>query len=344
MIEEKLEIIIVTYNRSKDLENTFQQLLKSPFAICKVTILDNNSLDETPKICSKYQKLFPNITIIRHPKNIGANPNILRAIELSNSLYTWVLCDDDIYDFSDCSDVIGAIESEEYDIISVGMPEIDSDWKRGISTTPNELLKNDSRFFFIMAFIPATIFKTELFDSYCLHKGYFHAHNKLPTFEFIKKSIEDNFSIYLSKKLIINRGIHNFTPYSILSFLLAQMDCSLGIKNKKIRRRFISDNAYSSLIKRIILGIILEKTRTNSEERQKNIGLLIPTFMMVFGFSRQQFILLIMIPMILIPRFVYMLIINLVLFLKYDLRGRKTPDNIREKIVEWDKTTDYLSN
>ena len=58
--------------------------------------------------------------IVRHPKNIGANPNILRAVETSNSIYTWIICDDDFYDFSDCLDIIDAINSEKFDLISPG--------------------------------------------------------------------------------------------------------------------------------------------------------------------------------------------------------------------------------
>ena len=120
MIEEKLEILLITYNRYKDLEKTLKQFYDGPFSECKFTILDNYSDDNTPDVCTKYQKLFPNLIITRHEKNIGGNANILRAVETSNSLYTWVICDDDNYDFSDCSDIINAIDSEKYDLISPG--------------------------------------------------------------------------------------------------------------------------------------------------------------------------------------------------------------------------------
>ena len=120
MIEEKLEIVLITYNRYKDLNNTLKQFYDGPFSDCKFTILDNCSDDKTKEICEKYQNLFPNINIIRHLKNIGGNANILRAVETSTSLYTWVICDDDSYDFSECQDIINAINSGKYDLISPG--------------------------------------------------------------------------------------------------------------------------------------------------------------------------------------------------------------------------------
>ena len=106
MIEEKLEIVLITYNRYKDLENTLKQFSDGPFSDCKITILDNCSDDKTPEICVKYKNIFPDMTIIRHRKNIGGNANILRAVETSKSIYTWIICDDDSYDFSDCLDIV----------------------------------------------------------------------------------------------------------------------------------------------------------------------------------------------------------------------------------------------
>ena len=35
MIEEKLEIVLITYNRYKDFENTLKQFLNSPFSDVK---------------------------------------------------------------------------------------------------------------------------------------------------------------------------------------------------------------------------------------------------------------------------------------------------------------------
>ena len=221
MIEEKLEIILITYNRSKDLENTFKQILESPFINCKFTVLDNCSEDNTLEVCSKYQKLFPKMIIQRHKKNIGANPNYLRAVETSNSIYTWILCDDDEYDFSNCSDVIDVINSENIDLFCVGSHKI-MEWERGIETTSKKLVNVYDDYFTVFSFIPSFIFKTNLYDSDCLHKSYFNIPNLYPQLVFIIKSEEEDFSVYISQKAIVKRSDHNppriFSIYIVNSF------------------------------------------------------------------------------------------------------------------------------
>ena len=117
MIEEKIEIVIPTFNRASYLNDTLQYLLDSPFKNCKITVRDNASPDETPKICEKYSKLFNNLHIIRNNKNIGGNANILRSYEQATYPYVWVLADNDYLNFDRCEDAIAAIESEKYDLI-----------------------------------------------------------------------------------------------------------------------------------------------------------------------------------------------------------------------------------
>ena len=202
MIEEKLEIVLITYNRADYLDHTLKEVLKSPFADCKITILDNSSIDNTSAVCAKYQKLYSNMKVVRHKRNIGGNPNILRAVETSSSTYTWILCDDDNYDFSDCVDVIEAIDSEKFDLISIGAPG-QQDWERGLEITSQELVERGSKYFHIFTFVPGFIYKTELYDSMCVHEGYFNIHNIYPHFPFINKSFEENFQVYVSKKEII---------------------------------------------------------------------------------------------------------------------------------------------
>ena len=259
MIEEKLEILLITYNRYKDLDNTFKQFLDSPFSDCKFTILDNCSDDETPEICTKYQKLFPNMNIIRHVKNIGGNANVLRAFEISSSLYTWIICDDDSYDFSDCLDIINAIDSGKFDLISPGSPA-EQDWERGLTTSIKKLVRKGSFYFVAKFFVPGTIFKTKLFDSLCIVNGYSNAHNLFPHFPFVNKSFENDFSIYISKKKIINMGQHNTAPFSIVYFLAGWINsCSL-IKDKNIRK-----NAVYSLSRWLNISSLVFDKKTHNE-------------------------------------------------------------------------------
>lgn len=305
MIEEILEIFIITYNRSEFLENTLKQLVKSPFANCNFTILDNCSEDETPCICEKYKKLFHNMKIIRHKKNIGANPNYLHAVELSKSKYTWILCDDDYYDFSEYLDIFEAILSEKFDLISVGHPNY-SDWRRGIESTVIELIENSSTSFTTFTFIPSSIFKTELFDSYCLIQGYFNSSNFFPSFEFINKSIEENFSVYVSKKEIVNRIENVPHPFPALELISGWLNSCALIHNKKIRlkaaREFPPKVSYS----KFIIGVILNaKIISHIRDPKKHYLSLISGCILTFGLSKEIFLVFIIIILIIIPSFIY---------------------------------------
>ena len=302
MIEKKLEIMIITYNRSKDLENTFKQLLKSPFTKCKITILDNCSNDNTHHICLKYQKIFSNMKIIRHKKNIGGGPNYLRAVELSKSQYTWILCDDDNYDFSGCLDVINALESENFDLIIV-TSHFHFGWERGLSTTSTELIKRDSRYYHTLSFIPSIIFKTELFDSECVTEGYHNVNNLYPHFEFINRSVNENFSVYVSKNEIVGPGWRNPANFSFLKWIIIWMNSCSTIKNKKIRENAIYGLSYNNdpFVSTVLRNVISEKCK--EEKPYKNIFSLALAFIVAFEFDRNQLLLLLIIPLALIPSF-----------------------------------------
>ena len=41
MLEDLLELVLITYNRSEYLDNTLKQFADSPFKNCKMTIIDN---------------------------------------------------------------------------------------------------------------------------------------------------------------------------------------------------------------------------------------------------------------------------------------------------------------
>jgi len=240
MLEEKLEIVIITYNRAPFLERTLAQLLGSPFARCKITVLDNCSTDDTPHVYRRYQTLFSALNVVRHEKNIGACPNYLRAVEISASPYTWVLCDDDIFDFTDCRDVIAAIEAGEVDVISLcdassvsGFPDR-VDWPRGSVTTTRQFVR-EHRLFWVCAFVPSLIFKTELFDSECLARGYRNVINLYPHFDFIRKLAQNDFSIYSSKRKMVHRDPHDNAP-SGLYWCASWMGSCSTIEDRRLRR------------------------------------------------------------------------------------------------------------
>jgi glycosyltransferase involved in cell wall biosynthesis len=334
MLEEKIELFIITYNRAKYLDYTLKKIKESPFSKCKITVLDNCSEDETPHICAKYQNLLSNIKIIRHKKNIGSSPNYLRAVELSNSEYTWILCDDDKLDFSECSDVINTIEKGDHDIILVGA-ETQYEWERGMDTTTLELLNKGAKYFSTLGFIPSTIFKTELYDSKCIFKGYYNVMNIYPHFPFINKTVEENCSVYISKKTMIYWGNDEIPGFPEINILIGWLNCCQDIKDKNIRKKAIEGSVHYGGVMGISHAITMEKLRKNGRTPSQIILPFLQAFITNFGYSLDQLPLLVMIPLSLTPSFIIKSLVKLLVYYKYDFKGKDVPE--KTKIYLYDE-------
>lgn len=336
MIENKMEIILITYNRDTYLESTLKQILDSPFANCKITILDNCSPDKTPEICKKYEKLFPNMKIVRHNINIGGNPNILRAVETSQSEYTWILGDNDDYDFSEYEDVIEAVNSDKYDIIYVCSPMFPSIKENPSNKTLNEMLseknniqnsnKTSSReiythelidimkgnYFMDMAFISGYIYRTNIYDTDAMNKGYNNVPNFFPHFALINKSVEENYFIYKSKRdLIIQRENpqHDSYTYTYTKFYDGWLNSALMIKDKKIREivyKNLDNHALTTNNYLIVMMVAIAVDKaTRRPDIKHNIMSLIAVNYKLSGWIKGFFISLLLLLVYIMPNGLY---------------------------------------
>ena len=212
----KLEIVLITYNRNNLLRNTLTKLASSPFSKCKITILDNCSSDNTIETVKGMVNLFPRLHIITNKINIGGNANIIRAAEISNGIYTWILCDDDKYDFSDCEDVIDSIIEEKYNLIHMGAHE--EYWGFGaIAASPRELISKGYPYFKYCSFLPCNLFRTQLFY-HSIIQAYSNITNWYPHLPFLIEFYNRDERIYVAKKRIVSAIIGNQTYSSSLLF------------------------------------------------------------------------------------------------------------------------------
>lgn len=218
-IEEKLSIVIVTYNRAPYLERTLEQLTNSPFNHCDISILNNCSTDHTAEIAQKYCSQYKNITHIKHRFNIGGNANILRAIEFSTREYLWILADDDTYDFSDVDDVINEISKQAVDLIHVGA-HTDTEWSfGGQKYSLKDVVANGYTYFRFASFIGCNIFKVKAFSEYLI-QGYGNIVNSYPHMPFLLGCYELDKDIYISKKRIAKASVgrQNYDTNDLLAW------------------------------------------------------------------------------------------------------------------------------
>lgn len=210
MLKEKLQIYLITYNRKKQLENTFSQIFaeNSPIRDFDITILDNASTDGSSELIQEYAKQHSNINYIRHPYNIGGNANICRAFELSASCgkeYAWILCDDDYYDFSAWSEVEENIEKKK-DIICL------SDY-----VFPTEKEKENPAYqIFQLTFVPSILFRTSSITDSVLHNMYDNIYTMFQQLCLVIKVFNNGGSIQvLSKPIVHNVLFVNSLNYDI---------------------------------------------------------------------------------------------------------------------------------
>lgn len=294
MIEEKLEIVIPTYNRGNFLDETLNSLFNSPLKNCKITIRDNASIDNTPEICDKYSKLFNNFSIIRNDVNIGGNANILRSYEKASFPYVWVLADNDLLNFDHCDEFINAIESDKYDLIicssswyvhrKYGNPTFDDDGVFELikeSKSENNYLENNAQdlalilkkyFFIITTFIPSTIYRTSIINDETLIKAYDYISISHPQFAFINKSLNENLLTYKTKKdLVLIQENPDDWEIGHFSWFTRYLECATLIEDKKFQKYMIQ--IYDWVLYPILARLIVAKAMDERNLRENVFGL-----------------------------------------------------------------------
>ena len=198
-LKDKLDIVLITYNRKTCLGKTFEQIFgkDSPIKDFDITILDNASTDGTSELVEKYCKNFPNIKHIINHVNIGGCPNIAKAlVETPNKPYVWVLCDNDDFDFSVWNEIESAINND-YDVI----------YTRNCPKTPAGM-------FYTATLVPACIYKTSIIDSTVAENIYDSIPSLFPHLAIISSILNNSGSVYIASKDIVISGInpeHNST-------------------------------------------------------------------------------------------------------------------------------------
>lgn len=88
---DDIQFFIITRNRSKLLEETIKNLLSQTAGIKEITVLDNESTDNTEEIVNKYHD-----NGVKYVKTFGDKANYLTSVSISSKLYTLIFHDDDL--------------------------------------------------------------------------------------------------------------------------------------------------------------------------------------------------------------------------------------------------------
>lgn len=278
MVADKLQILIFTYNRAASLERTLSAFCRSPFSECAMTALDNHSTDHTPAVCESFEKQLPSFNYIRHPKNIGGLANYLRAVELSSAKYTWIICDDDTFDFTNAKEIIAAIDEDKYDLISVGVEG--HELPGGYSGSLRHLALNHP-YFYRHSFVPSSVFRTALFGPEILRMGYDNIVTMFPHFPFMAHLAEADARVYVTRNKIIQKS--NNVGYSTFRFLTGWAMSCRKISDKELRRKAISEVFGRSVFTNLVYSVLTERQFRPNQYQREYRELLIQCFALGFA-------------------------------------------------------------
>lgn len=91
-----LSFCIPTYNRANYIGETLDSIINQSDDSIEIVICDNASTDNTEEVVRQAKLRFPNITYYRWPKNMGADLNYLKTVELAKGEFCWFLGSDDV--------------------------------------------------------------------------------------------------------------------------------------------------------------------------------------------------------------------------------------------------------
>ena len=245
-IADKLQIILITYNRASYVKKTFEQLFYegSPINNYDFFVLDNNSTDNTHDVVEQQQLKNKNIRYFKNKYNLGISGNIAKAMEMANKEYVWIISDDDKYDFSNWNEIEKAINNNEK-LICLSRYTIEEKNKNDIAY---QLLQ--------LTFIPAIIFKTSLFNDNTIRNSFDNIFTLFPHLYPIIPLINNNEKIYVVNKAIVDNGMDikntdcsyirglKFTELCqrtrSMSWIVGYVNVCSMIKDKKLKNKIIN--------------------------------------------------------------------------------------------------------
>lgn len=242
MSKYKLSICIPTYNREKFISDTIQSIIKNNCELedIEIVVSDNASTDNTKKLIESFRDIFPNITYFCWDKNMGADKNYLKTIEIASGEYCWFMGSDDTIKENSLEVILNNINLFNADIFLCNRTECNFDMKP---------IRN--RKWLSEKYTENTIFKTQDLEEYFNNALSIGAVFSYLSSIIVKKE---------SWESIDNKDLFVGTAYShvyVLMSILIKNNSTLGyITDYLVNSRGDNDSfAQDGLAKRIMLDI-----------------------------------------------------------------------------------------
>ncbi len=128
-MKTRLSICIATYNREPFLKLLLDSIVSqaNPDEV-QIAIADNASSDKTMELVENIRLDYPNIVYFRWPKNMGVDMNFLKAVEIANGDYCWLMGSDDYVPEKAIKNLLARLK--DADVYLIGRTEADFHLKK----------------------------------------------------------------------------------------------------------------------------------------------------------------------------------------------------------------------
>jgi len=157
---EDLVPVLITFNRAGPLRATLGHFRRSAFGQGPFVVLDNASTDGTAEVVRAFQADWPGLRWVRNPFNLGGAANILRAVEVTDSRYLWIIGDDDQWFLDDLTEFNAVLAEGHADLIRLGW--LVQDAHRGAAHGAHDLARTEPMLFASLSMISATVVRRDL--------------------------------------------------------------------------------------------------------------------------------------------------------------------------------------
>ena len=197
-VRDRLQIILITYNRAKFVQRTFERFFYegSPVYDYDFLVLDNNSSDNTADIVRKFAKTHPNVRYSKNRYNLGISGNIAKAMEIAEKDYVWIIGDDDKFDFSNWNEVEEAISNNEK-VICIARYAV-----------PEEYKNSPAYQLFQLTFITGGIYSTSLFSDTTIKNAFDSVYTLFSHIPPVISHLNNGGKIYTVNKAISDNGMN----------------------------------------------------------------------------------------------------------------------------------------
>jgi abequosyltransferase len=94
-MKPRLSICVPTYNRADMLGALIESVIRQAAPDVEIVISDNASTDGTQQLVRDWQSRYDRLVYDRSPENLGPDRNYLRAVDLAQGDYCWLMGSDD---------------------------------------------------------------------------------------------------------------------------------------------------------------------------------------------------------------------------------------------------------